>query len=192
MENDILLLDVSDTVGQAVSIVQKSLIWDYICDVSMIIIAIVNVVLLIYTFHQGSSQENMHLEKNRRINLLNTLVIDYTMHYLYSFFDDIIKETERLQVEGVGDEIKQDIESKIQDHCRRFRMHFIDTLLAIDKSLYERILDQSDTLQGYLSNAIFDEGYNYSNQPKFDEIITNKISQIRTEMIRILFSYTGD
>ena len=38
---------------------------------------------------------------------------------------------------------------------------------------------------------IFDEGYNLSDKTKFDELITKQISEIKTEILKILFEYNG-
>lgn len=181
--------------NQILSCVQtQQLSWlNIICDISMVLIAIANIILLIYTFCQNRRQEDNNSEKSRRIKLFETLVLDYNMKNLYSFFEEISQITKKLAEKSITEEEKQNIDKDIQDACGQMRQQFIDLLLAINKeTLYDSILECADNLQGKLSEIIYDGGYNLCNKPKFDELITANISKTRTEMIKILFSYKGD
>ena len=83
------------------------------------------------------------------------------------------------------------IEREIADHFILVRQKFVDSLLAIDESLYTDFLDEVDLLQGNLTKNIFDEGFNLNHKPKFEELITNEITKSKTKLIKILFTYTG-
>lgn len=164
-----------------------------ICDISMVLIALTNIILLIYTFYQNRRWDNNNSEKSRRIKLFKTLVLDYNMKYLYSFFEEITKITQKLTKQTITEQERKSIDEEIQNACGQLRLQFTDLLLAINNdSLYNSILQQTDDIQEKLSKIIYDGGYNLSNKPKFDELITANISKTRTEIIKILFSYRGD
>jgi len=64
--------------------------------------------------------------------------------------------------------------------------------IAIDEGLYNKILLKVDDLIDSLTNTIFDEGINLSHQPKYEELISKKIKESKTDILKILFSYTGE
>ncbi len=162
------------------------------CDIATVIIAVVNVILLLYTFCKTNRKDEANLEKGWRIGQLKALVLDYTMKYLYAFFDDVANATNDLRLKESPIEIKNRIEDTIQDLSRTLRLRFTDALSAIDEGLYRAILQITDNLQENLYRTAFDESGDLSNPEVFDGLVTIRISQARTEMLRLLFSYRGE
>lgn len=191
MENEIVLQDTIRSINQTITVQPNSSLWDNVYNIAMVVIALANICLVVYIFIKDRKRNEQINEKNRKIGLMKTLLLDYNMKHLYEFFDSIVTETNKLKKKDICKSEKQDIDSNIQDCCKNLRLQFIDAFLAVNQGLYDKILEKSDNLQGHLSKIIFDEGYNLSDKTKFDELITKQISETKTDILKILFEYNG-
>lgn len=160
--------------------------------IATIIIAIVNVSLIIYIFVKNNQKVHSQNEKSRKMDLLKTLILNYNMEKLYIFFKNLKENARELNVQNLNVEQKEKINEKLGDLATIYRQDFIDLFLAVDQSLYNKILEKTDSLIDGLTNTIFDEGINLSHKPKFDELIIKRIRESKTEIIKLLFSYSGD
>lgn len=165
---------------------------DVIYKIAMILIASANVSFAFYIFRSKNKKDDHIHEKNRKIGLLKSLILDYNMKYLYDFFDNIDTETQALKTKDLSNEDKKIINDKIIDYGKNLRQKFIDTLLAIDKKLYTELLSFSDELIDNLTETIFNEGINLSHQPMYDEKINKLVTETKTSIIETLFGYKGD
>ena len=98
----------------------------------------------------------------------------------------------KLKVSDLAHNQKKEVNEYLLAYSTQLRQNFIDSLLAIDKKLYSDILKETDNLIDGLTIDIFDAGINLSHEPKFIELITNKLTETKTKIIQILFSYSGD
>lgn len=165
---------------------------EHLFSFSTLIIAIANAFLVYYIFRKNSTKDYDNNEKNRKINLLKTLVLDYNMDKLYSFYQEVCKNTESLKTKNISEKDKCSINEKIKDLATNHRQNFIDLFLGIESSLYDKMISQMDKLIDGLTETIFDEGINLSHEPKFEECITKVIKENKTGVIKILFSYSGE
>jgi hypothetical protein len=165
---------------------------DIAFKLAAICIALFNVIFAINIFRIKNKKDDSEKEKDIKIQLLKTLVLDHNLKYFYSVFDEIESELLKLKAPNLNDNQKSKIDSDIADLFIKLRRRFFDSLLAIDDDLYDVVIDFSDELQGHLTNSIFDQGVNLSHAPKFDELIKEKIIKTKTEIIRKLFNYRGD
>ncbi|GET34641.1 hypothetical protein PbJCM13498_35040 [Prolixibacter bellariivorans] len=170
---------------------EKSLI-EHLYSSATVIIALANLLLVIYIFSKNNTKDKNTNEKNRKINLLKTLVLDYNISKFYSFFTDVSEKTKLVNVRGLSMEDRAKINDEINDLATDFRQSFIDLFIAIDNKLYDDILKKTDLLIDGLTNTIFDEGINLAHKPKFEESITKEIRLSKTEIIRTMFSYSGE
>lgn len=173
-----------------VQIPEKSILED-IYLIAMVIIATVNVLLIIYIFIKNRKKDDNHNEKNRKIDLLKTLILNCNIEKLYVFFKNIKENAMELNNQSLSIEQKGRINDKLSDLATAYRQDFIDLFLAVDQTLYDKILEKTDSLIDELTNTIFDEGINLSHKPKFDEVVIKKIRESKTEIIKVLFSYSG-
>lgn len=195
MQDTLIIKDTIDaiccTLGCKGVLPEKSLL-DNICSVASIIIAIANVVLIIFIFRHNNKKDDSDKEKTRRQHLLKTLVLDYNMSKLYSFYQEIHKETNALLANNLSNEDKSRINENIKEKAVELRQNFIDMFLAIDDNLYKMLLSKIDELIDSLTNTIFDEGINLAFKPKYDEEVSKRIRESKTAIIGVLFSYTGE
>lgn len=195
MQDTLIIKDTIDaiccTLGCKGVLPEKSLL-DNICSVASIIIAIANVVLIIFIFRHNNKKDDSDKEKTRRQHLLKTLVLDYNMSKFYSFYQEIHKETNALLANNLSNEDKSRINENIKEKAVELRQNFIDMFLAIDDNLYKMLLSKIDELIDSLTNTIFDEGINLAFKPKYDEEVSKRIRESKTAIIGVLFAYTGE
>lgn len=195
MENIFTLTDSIHVIKQTIEMsspLQDTSILDTIYKIATVCIAFINVCLVIYIFVRNTNKDNKNSEKNRKMGLLKTLILDYNMKYLYLFFEDLRKETNKLTVANLNDDTKREINEKLLLYGNELRQKFIDPFLAIDSILYDNILRSIDILLDNMTNNIFDEGINLSHAPKFEELIINEITNTKTHIIKLLFEYSGE
>jgi hypothetical protein len=119
------------------------------------------------------------------------LVLDHNLKNYHSIFDNIETQLILLQQPSLNYNDKQIIDTSIADLFIQLRSKFYDSLLAIDDSLYESIKGMADALQTHFTETIFDPGINLTHIPKFDELISQKMTTTKTEIIKKLFNYRG-
>lgn len=195
MDNIFALTDSIHVIKQTIEVsspLQNISILDTIYKIATVCIAFINVCLVIYIFVRNNNKDNKNSEKNRKMSLLKTLILDYNMKYLYLFFEDLRKETNKLTVANLSNDAKREINEKLLLYGNELRQKFIDPFLAIDLKLYDNILHSIDILLDNMTNSIFDEGINLSHAPKFEELIINKITNTKTHIIKLLFEYSGE
>lgn len=195
MNNIFALTDSIHVIKQTIEVsspLQNISILDTIYKIATVCIAFINVCLVIYIFVRNNNKDNKNSEKNRKMSLLKTLILDYNMKYLYLFFEDLRKETNKLTVANLSNDAKREINEKLLLYGNELRQKFIDPFLAIDSKLYDNILHSIDILLDNMTNSIFDEGINLSHAPKFEELIINKITNTKTHIIKLLFEYSGE
>lgn len=171
---------------------QTNNIMDLLFKIATILIAFFNAYFAVVIFRHKNSKDDEEKERDRKIQLLKTLILDHSFKNFYLIFDEIEKELENLKQQDLKDDNKQIIDSKIQELFIKLRWKFYDALLAIDDNLYETIKTKCDELQSHLSNTIFDQGINLFHSPKYEDLIYEKLIEAKTEVIRTLFSYRGD
>ncbi len=156
-----------------------------------ITIAAINVIFAIRIFRVKSKKDDSDKEKDRKILWLKTLVLDHNLKHFYDFFDKIEIDLAALKQVNLSDDQKKVIDDKVADHFIAVRRKFTDLLISVDKTLYDKTLKLTDDLQEFLSSSMFDPGINLSFTPKYDEIISEKLTTAKTEIIRQLFTYRG-
>jgi hypothetical protein len=156
-----------------------------------ICIALFNAYFAIKIFKDKNKKDDTEKERDRKIQLLKTLVLDHSFKNFYTIFDEIEDELLKLKQPNLTDPDKQTIDSNIQDLFIKLRRKFYDSLLAIEEPLYNNIENKCDELQSHFSLTIFDQGVNLSHTPKYDDLINEKLIDAKTEIIKTLFSYRG-
>lgn len=132
---DDLFLEISQN-GESAGI-SFSLIVDYAYKISMVIIAIVNASLLFCRNKKVDKIDEENKEKNRKITLLKTLILDYNLHSFYEIFEQIEAE---LQVLKKKDCDKIALEPKLQILFNQLFEKFINFISAVDSNLYDNTL----------------------------------------------------
>jgi hypothetical protein len=156
-----------------------------------ILIALFNAYFAIMIFKVKNKKDDLEKERDRKLQLLKTLILDHSFKNFYETLEEIELELLKLKQPNLSVLNKQVIDSNIQTLFIKLRHKFYDSLLAIEESLYEKIKNKCDELQSHISLTIFDQGVNLSHEPKFDDLISEKLINTRSNIIKILFDYRG-
>lgn len=169
---------------------ESSLI-DNVAKMATILIALANIFFAYRIFEFKDRKEDDQKERERKMQMLKTLILDHSLKDLFTFFDEISSELRILKNNSLSVQEKIQIDLKIQEKIVNVRRKFIDLLIAIDNTLYDSILKSLDLLQEHITKSLFDEGINLSHEPKYNEIIEVKLTSVRTDIIKSLFNYKG-
>lgn len=180
-----------DIVTQPENVIDYMSILDIAFKAATVCMAGFNVYFAVKIFRLKDKKDDTEKERDRKIQLLKTLVLDHNLKNYHTIFDEIEQQLILLKQPNLSTINKQTIDSQIADCFIQLRGKFYDALLAIDDNLYESIKDKADCLQTHLTETIFDPGINLIHQPKYDELITQKMTTTKTEIIRKLFNYRG-
>lgn len=154
----------------------------------MILIAAFNA-WFAYTIHKlKNKKEDDFKEADRKIALLKTLILDYNLKFVYEFFDNLEAHLSGLN-ERKAD--KRAIESHIQADFKRLNEKFVNLLSAVDRKLYDKILDISDSCRDKLVTNIGNEGVNLYVEAQYKNLIKKPYDDIKRTILSELFGYKG-
>ncbi|MDR3823052.1 MULTISPECIES: hypothetical protein [unclassified Bacteroides] len=163
-------------------------ILDVVYKIAMILIAAFNA-WFAYTIHKlKNKKEDDFKEADRKIALLKTLILDYNLKFVYEFFDNLEAHLSGLN-ERKAD--KRAIESHIQADFKRLNEKFVNLLSAVDRKLYDKILDISDSCRDKLVTNIGNEGVNLYVEAQYKNLIKKPYDDIKRTILSELFGYKG-
>ncbi len=166
-------------------------ILDIVYKLAMIAIAGFNGYYAVKVFKFRNTKDQEEKERDRKIQLLKTLVLDHNLKNFYSLFDLIEKELQKLKQPHLSQPDRESIEGTVSGLFILLRQDFYDALVAIDENLYNTIKDIADELQGALSKIIFDSVLNLSYEPNYEEHVSEPLTEKKTEILKNLFAYRG-
>lgn len=163
-------------------------ILDVFYKIAMILIAIFNA-WFAYTIHKlKNKKEDDFKEADRKIALLKTLILDYNLKFVYEFFDNLETHLSGLN-EREAD--KRIIESHIQADFKKLNEKFVNLLSAVDRKLYDKILNISDACRDELVANIGNEGVNLYVESQYKKLIKKPHDDIKRKILSELFGYKG-
>lgn len=134
-------------------------LWRYIftgiCGIATIIIAIVNIIYIIRLHDRQDKDEKIAKEKERKMVLLKTLILDHNLKYLYSSFEAIDEHLQQLKKEECD---RNAVEKLLQTDFKELSEQFIFLLSAVNVNLYKSVLNESDNLHDTLVTNLSDDG----------------------------------
>jgi hypothetical protein len=161
---------------------------DLFYKLATVLIALFNVGFAVYIYRTKDKKEDDNKEADRRIGLLKTLILDYNLKHVYSFFDDLETHLSVLRDPGAN---KVAVEQNIQVLFKELNEKFIYFLSAVDNNLYDKILGKSDNFRDKLVANIFDDGINIHVERQYNELIDKPYKDFKKNIIQDLFGYTG-
>lgn len=162
---------------------------DLLFKFATMLIALFNVYFVVKIFKMSDRKNDIQKERDRKLQLFQIVILEYNMKNFYVFFESLSTTLQDLKDASLTIHQKRIIEAKVADDFIVFRKNFYDLLLAVNEGLYEKFKTKCDDLQSSLSVTIFDEGINLSHAPKFENQIEDKVSESKTELIKLLFDY---
>lgn len=188
MEDSLSLAICNDPLSHHIGyVIRENSILDNICSIATIIIALINVVLLIYIFRQEAQNSKKENNKSRKWDYLLNVIIQPNLSHLYGFFNKIDTETNKLlKLSDIAD--KQEINSNIIDLATSFRKDFLILLSVVDNKLYVSSLQIIDNFIDELTISILDKGINLTHQPKFEEEISSRVTSCKQSLLSNIYS----
>lgn len=153
---------------------------------------IINLGYATYLFIYKDRKEDSETARRIKLDWFKVLILDNNLKYFHGFFEKVEDEMRKLINNTNNKVIKDEVNENIIEYNKEFRVRFIDSLLAVDSSIYDNLIDLSDDLIDKFTHRIFDEGINLSHKPKFEEIVVAELSKSKTEMIKTLFIFDGN
>ena len=166
-------------------VVQYSNWVDTLLAIAMACIAVADVALTFLIFKKNRKDLSKSEYKTRKFELMQVLILDSNIHKFYKFFDDVTTECIKLK-SSADDATKSTVNKEIKSFLKLFRLEFITLVKVIDISLYNKMIEAADQLIDGITEAIFDPGINLSYEPKYDELVTQRISKCRTDCLTML------
>ena len=142
METQLLLPDSINTITQTIHVLspEKSQSWfDVIYNGITIVCTLLNVILVFIIYKLNDKKADVNSEKQRKMTLFHTLILNYNIEYFYKFFSSLEDEVDSLKSHDLAIEQKTAINEKILVLASKFRRQFIDAVNAIDSDLYNKI-----------------------------------------------------
>ena len=127
-------------------------------------------------------------ERNRKLSLLKTLILDQNLHYYYDIFEEIEKNLADLKKKDCD---KVRIEKDLQYNFRQIFEKFLNFLSIIDTGLFESVKKECDECRDELVTNIVDEGINLYVEAQFNSKIKNRVQQTKETILSSIFNYKG-
>lgn len=168
-------------------------------DVAQVFIAAVNIALAVYIFiyqrNQSSRSEATTAqlnEQNIKLQWFKDLIVQPNLHFLYFFYSNL--ETGLRQ--GISSDNLSEAEIMalnrfIKDEAKAFRISFTDSILQVNRELYDRIKTNVDELVSEMTKALSDDEHKLTNSKTFDKVLGDPIRYSRNSVLAILYSYKG-
>ena len=150
--------------------------------IAMAIIALANIVLTFYIFRQGRKDTSEGAKRQRKFELIQTLILDERLPLLYGFYDSISEECRKL-LDSNDQQIKVIVNNNNISLLKKFRQDFIMPFNVVDHDLFVDLKETADGLIDGITEAIFNEGINLRYEPKFNEMISEPLAQNRNLML---------
>ncbi len=161
---------------------------EWIFNIATLIIAIAGLIISIIVFSKERKDSNNQSEASRKLELMKTLILDHNMPHFYSIFERLLKSVERLK-ERTCD--KAEVEEDIQSILRNLNETVILSFIAIDQSLYESLIIESDNCRDNLVNSLSDEGLNLYVESKYKQHVLDHINNAKKHIISKIYNYRG-
>lgn len=169
-------------------------IHDWVRTISVVltfIISIINLVYAIKFFRHKDKKEDDVKDKDLRVSWFKSLILDYNLEHFHKFFQEVDNELQKLKPQKLTAKAKQKIDERIKDKQTFLRKNFIDLLLAVDDNLYELTLKELDNLVDHLTELMLNSDVDLSQPVNFENGISQKIIETKTNMLKIFFDYKG-
>lgn len=161
-------------------------VMDTILAIAMAVIALANICLTFFIFRQGRKDTSESANKQRKFELVQSLILNNRLPLLYSFYDAVSNECRKLLVKN-DQQTKLAVNETNMALLKRFRQDFVMPFNVVDHELFVSLKETADDLIDGITEAIFDEGINLKHEPKYNEMITEPLSRNRNAMLSKLY-----
>lgn len=178
---------VSSPVGESpLFVVKSSSVMDSILAIAMAVIALANIFLTFFIFKQGRKDTSESANKQRKFELVQSLILNNRLPLLYLFYDAVLDECRKLLVK-CDQQTKIAVNEANMALLKKFRQDYVMPFNVVDHELFVSLKTTADDLIDGITEVIFDEGINLQYEPKFNEMISEPLSRNRNVMLSKLY-----
>jgi|SRR6218665_100185 len=168
-------------------------------DIAQVIIAAVNIGLIIYIYisDKNHKQRETVAENQKSSNLIKLqgfkdFVVAPNFVHLQLFFSNLLLLNARFTTDIISEESNLEINSYIKSEVSKFRINFNDSILNINRPLFDFIKAKIESLSDELITTISDSNIDLSNSDNFERYIAAQIRYTKNEIVSALVNYSGE
>ncbi len=162
-----------------------------IISVITLVLSIINLGYAIAIFRYKNKKDDHLKAKDLRIAAFNNLIIAPNLSLFFEFFTKIEDELQKLLNPEISDKDKQLLNQFMVQELIVLRLRLLDLFRAISYQMYDRAKSTLDNIVDDITNKMFDESLNLSNQEEFREHILGPLSMSRTAVLTQLVAFDG-
>lgn len=170
-----------------------------IFDISNLVIALINVVLLFYIFvyqrnhdKKNDSSTARLYQQNVRLQWFKELIIQPNLKDIYGFFKEIEKNSFPIGRKVLSPSVQKQINEYNNERLRHFRKQFISLLARIDRELYTKVLYNVDELIDSITEEIYVKNPSQIHFSSEISFVDSKILESKNKLLFDLWSYEGN
>ncbi|WP_125226299.1 hypothetical protein [Leptospira neocaledonica] len=160
---------------------------DVTYKICVVVLSFTNLLTTIYLFWTKTGLDTDEKEKDRKIQGIKALILDYRMKDYFELFKSIANDLQKynLSKKTIGQKIK--LNSSLLTFLSELRINFIDNFIAIDNSLYKKLLIMADSAFDKVSEMISEEENAVKSVGEMEKVFL----RLRTDIIGEIYSFRG-
>jgi hypothetical protein len=163
--------------------------FEIILSIGIFVLALCSLLFSFYIFRYQYYKDS----KDLKLDWYKTIILESKFGNFFEFFDTVKILLDSLRTETqlqVGD--KQNTNNLILEEFINLRHEFISLLLSVDKMLHMCVMKQFDDFYDEITEKLFDETIDLSDNDVFNDEITSHISIYRTNILKLFVEFRGE
>lgn len=164
-------------------------------DLAQLVIAAINIYLVIKIFGFEQKQKKLDRKnesKSIKLQGFKEFVISPNFVHLQNYFSNLLMLRQRITMPVLDEDLAIDLSNSVKLEASKFRLNFYDSILNINREMYESIKEKTQELSDTLIHAINDENCDLTSDEIFEENFLLPINYAKNEIVALLVNYTGD
>lgn len=158
-----------------------------LCDIATVIIALVNVILVIWIFVRQNKIDKQDDEKSHQYSLKLNIIMEHRMQLFYKYYDDLKNVLALLMENNLTNQNKVQVNNQMLEYSGLFDNEFLQLFEAVDESMGKDLRKVNDEMVDNITKSIFDEGINLYVRNMYHDHIDNRIITARKKMLKIMY-----
>lgn len=168
-------------------------------NVAQVLIAFANMYLVYHVFtyekkYRKTSKDDEDVKNTKSIKIqgFKDFVVTPNFSHLQDFFINLLTLKQKITSPIINDALSIELNNFIKSEVSKFRINFNDTILNVNRDLFDNIKVKIENLNDKLILVISDGHYDLTDPNLFQEHISSPINYTKNEIVALLISYKGD
>jgi hypothetical protein len=164
-------------------------------DLAQVIIALFNIYLAYRVYKSDvKNTETQRQDESNSITLqgFKDFIVTPNFHHLQIFFSNLLELREKITVTSIDEELAINLNSYIKNEVSKFRVNFNDSILNVNRNLFNSIKLKVEELNDHLTVVISDGNFDLTDPQEFEQLIAYPINMTKNDVIALLVKYKGD